>query len=248
MIYRYGQEGSCAKMIKGNGINDIMGKLEKDELINDITERTKFIKRERRDAEDLKIIDAFKRHIDQSESGICVLVTRKNSSGEYEDLDMELIRIAKEKEEKTGKKIKIVDMSEIDRKIYVLGISSKEIMEKLILEANTINDVESRVHIFVIPVSKTRGSKAPNRNLPDYVGILAINSIDDDAVGIDDKKDEWEKYFTEKYKELRFISAEDRDKYKMNSKYYKVTIWNQSFKNLEKREEKNKKLDHCWGS
>jgi hypothetical protein len=208
VIYRYGQEGDCAKMIEGNGIEDIMGKLEKDEEITDITERTKFIKKERKEADDLEIIEAFKRYVDQSDADFCILVTKKNSGGEYEDLDKELIKIAKEKEEKTGKRIKIVDGSEIDRKVYVLGIYSKEIMEKLILEAKTINDVESRVHIFVIPVAKIPGSKTSKHNLPDYVGILAINSIDDDVVGVDDKKDEWKKYFTEKYKELQFISTE----------------------------------------
>jgi len=208
VIYRYGQEGSYTKMIEGNGINDIMGKLEKDDVVKDITERTKFIKKERREADDLKIIDSFKRYIDQSESDFCILVTKKNSSGEYEDLDRELIKIAKEKEEKTGKLIRIVDISEIDRKTHMLGICSKEIMRKLILDIETISDAENRMNIFVIPISKKPGSKPSKHNLPDYVGILVINSIDDDVIGVNDKKDEWKKYFTEKYKELRFISTE----------------------------------------
>lgn len=211
VIYRYGQEGSCAKMIEGNGINDIIGKLEKDEVIKDITERTKFIKKEHREAGDLGIIDAFKRYIDQSdsqsESGLCILVTKKNSSGEYEDLDKELIKIAKEKEEKTGNRIKIVDISEIDRKTYMLGICSKEILRKLILEVNAITDVENRMHILVIPISKIPG-KIPKHNLRNYVGILAINSIDDDVIGVNDKKDEWKKYFTEKYNGLQFIDTD----------------------------------------
>ena len=206
VIYRYGQEGSCVKMFEGKGIYDLMGKFEKDEVIKGITERTEFIKKERREAEDSKTIEAFKRYIDQSDS--CMLVTQKNSSGEYEDLDKELIKIAKEKEENTGKKIKIIDRTEIDRKTYILGIFSKETMKKLILEAETISDAESRVHIFVMPVSKAPGSKGSKLNLHDYVGILAINSIEDDAVGVDDKKDEWKKYFTEKYKELQFISTD----------------------------------------
>jgi len=208
VIYRYGQEGSCAKMIEGNGIEDIMGKLEKDEEITDITERTKFIKKERKEADDLEIIESFKRYVDQSESDFCILVTKKNSSGEYEALDKELIKIAKEEEEKTGKRIKIVDASELDRKVYVLGICSKEIMQKLVLEAKIIGDIESRVYMFVVPVTKIPGSKASKLNLQDCVGILLINSIDDDVVGVDDKKDEWKKYFTEKYKDLRFISTE----------------------------------------
>lgn len=208
VIYRYGQEGFCAKMIEGNGIDDIMGKIEKDEVIKDITERTKFIKKERSDADNSEIIEGFKRYIDQSGSDPCILVTRKNSSGEYGELDKELIKVAKEKEEKTGNRIKIVDMSEIDRKIYVFGICSKEIMQKLYLDAKTINDVESRVHIFVFPTIKIPGSKASKVNLRDCVGILAINSIDDDVTRVDDKKDEWKKYFTEKYKELQFIGAD----------------------------------------
>lgn len=207
-IYRYGQEGSYAKMFEGNGMNDIMEKVEKDEVIKEITERTKFIMDERREADDQKVIEAFKRHTDQSDNATtCILVVRKNSDGEYGNLDNELIKIAKKKE-KSGKKIKIIDESEMDRKIYVLGISSKKILKKLELDAKTINDADNRVHIFVIPTSRCSGSKISTHNQPEYAGILAIISIDDDAANVNDKKDRWKKYFTEKYKALHFIGTE----------------------------------------
>lgn len=201
VLYRYSQEGSYANMFEGDGINDIMEKIEKDETINDIAEKTKFIRDENKEAEDLKTIEAFKRYIDQSDNDdICILVTRKNSSGEYEDLDKKLIEIA-EKEKRSGNKIKIVDGSEIDRKTYVLGINSKELAKKLELEANAINDADNRVHVFVFPAY---GSKGKNK----YAGILAISSIEDDVLNVNDNKDTWKKHFTEKYKGLTFISTE----------------------------------------
>lgn len=202
VLYRYGQEGYYAKMFEGNGINEIMEKVEKDEVIKDITEKTKFVRDEQKDAEDLKKIDAFKRYIDQSSGdSVCILVTRKNSDGEYEDIDKKLIEIAKEKEEKTGKKIKIIDESEVDKNIYVLGIESRDLIKKLEFEVDKINDADNRIHIFVLPVKK-------NEHQSKYAGILAIHSTEDDILGVSDEKDRWRTYFIEKYKKLSFIGNE----------------------------------------
>ncbi len=206
IIYRYCQEGNYIKGFEGNGIDEIMKKIEKDEVIKDMSDRTKFVENEQKEAENSKIIDDFKKYIDQSDKDGCVLVTRKNNNGEYEDLDKKLIEIAKEKEEKTGKKIKIVDESELDRKIYILGIGSDELIKKLILEAETINDSEvDRVNIFVMPTIKNKKFRDGKE---EFSGILAINSIDDDILDKDEIKDRWKKYFTEKYKELQFIGKE----------------------------------------
>lgn len=203
IIHRMGQEGGCVKGFEGKGIDDIMKKVEGDKIIKDITERTKFVKDEQKEAEDSKIIENFKKYVDQSDKDGCILLTRKNSNGEYEDLDKKLIEIAKEKEENTGKKIKIVDKSELDRKIYVFGIGSNELMKKLRLEADIINNSDvDRVYIFVMPIMKSNKFKDGK----EHAGILAINSIDDDILGIDEIKDRWKKYFTEKYEGLTFIS------------------------------------------
>jgi len=208
-IYRYGQEGSYAKMFEGDGINDIMEKVENDEVIKEITENTNFVTNERKEAEDLEMIEAFKRSVDQSDNDTtCILVVRKNNDGEYDNLDKELIKIAKEKEEKTGKQVKIIDESEINRKIYVIGICSKKILKKITVEVEKINDADSRIHIFVIPTSRRPWSKISTRHQPEYAGILAINSIDDDVTNVNDKKDIWKKYFAEKYKGLHFINIE----------------------------------------
>ena len=207
VIYRYGQAGYYVNLFEGNGFEEIMEKVDKDETIKDITDRTKFIKDEAKDAEDDNIIEAFKRYVDQSdEEDLCILVTKKDNSGNYNELDNELIKLAKEKE-KTGQKIKIIDESEIDKKVYILGIGSIELIKKLELDGNTMMEADNRIHIFVFPTHKNTGfndAKMQNK----YAGILTINSVEDDVTGVDDKKDSLKKYFTEKYKGLSFISAE----------------------------------------
>lgn len=205
LIYRYGQEGYYANLFEGKGFDEIMEKVEKDENIKEIAERTKFIKDEVKEAECQNTIDAFKRYLEQPEedNDCCILVTKKDNSGNYSRLDQELIKLAKEKE-KSGKKIKIIDESELDKKVYVLGINSKELVKKLELEANTMMEADDRIHIFVFPASMRSESKIQDK----YVGILTINSVEDDVIGNDDKKESLKKYFTEKYKGLAFISAE----------------------------------------
>lgn len=207
MIHRYGQAGCYVNLYEGDGFNDVMNKLEKDENIKEITERTKFINDEAKDAENQNTINAFKRYLDlPSDKDVCILVTKKDDRGNYDKLDMELIRLAKEKE-KTGKKIKIIDRSEIYNKFYILGISSKEQVNKLELEANTLMEADDRINIFVFPATKNTWSDK-SKIKQDCAGIIAINSIDDDVVGKDDRKESLKKYLTDRYSGLYFISSE----------------------------------------
>ena len=191
-IHRYNQAGSYATAIEGNGIDEILEKFEKDETIKEITEKTKFIRDEEKEAEDLKKIEAFKR-ID-----LGVLITKKKSDGGYEKLEEEFIRIAKQKEKNTGKKIKIIDESEIYNTVYTFCIVSKKLMKKLELDAKRIEDADGRILIQVVHIEKSG-------IYPNYVGILAISSVEDDVFETNDEKDKWRKYFTENYIELCFV-------------------------------------------
>lgn len=201
VVHRYGQAEGYATLVEGDGINDILEKFEKDEVIKDITEKTKFIRDEQKEAEDLKKIEAFKM------SDANILVTQKNSNGKYSDLDKRLIEIANEKEKETGNKIKIIDKSEISKTAYIFGIdcidcidSNSSLMKKLELEAKEIMDVDDRISIYIFP------GKLPGK-CSEYLGFLAIYSMEDDILGINDEKDRWRKYFTEKYTGISFIET-----------------------------------------
>ncbi len=192
IIYRYGEAESYATAIKGENFDNILEKFEKDEVLKEITEKTKFIRDEQKEIDNLKKIEAFKR------SDTNILVTRKNSKGEYDDLDLKLIEIAKKKEEMTGIKIKIVEETEIDRRVCILGITSKNLIKKLELEAKTICDADDRVFVLVLP-GKKYGK---------YDGLLAISSIEDDILGEDSTRIRFMEYFLNKYRELHFIGTE----------------------------------------
>lgn len=206
VIYRYGQTDSYATMIKGENFDNIVEKFEKDENIKEITEKTKFIRDEQREAENLGKIEAFKR------SDANILVTRKNEeTGEYPELDLKLIEIAKEKEERTGVKIKIVDETELDRRTCLLGILTtsdikqkklKILVKNLEREARTVSDADER--IFVHVSSKNDVLIAEKQ----YRVIIAITSIEDDILEKDDVKNKMKEYFLNKYKELCFIITE----------------------------------------
>lgn len=208
VLHRYGQAGAYTTLVEGNGINEIMEKLDNDEVIKDITEKTEFVRKEEADAKNFEIIEAFKRQVDDKiDDTPIILVTRKNKNGEYEELDKELIKIAKEKEEKTGNKIRIVDQSEVITKVYLLGITSKKVVRKIETESRSINDADNRVRIFVIP---TRAAKKNEK--AKYNGILTITSIEDDVIGINNIKDQWKKYFAEKYTGIEFIQVLELEK------------------------------------
>lgn len=183
MIYRFGQSDSYMTTIEGEGFDDLIKKCEEDPGVKEITERTKFIKKEKKEFEDLETIEAFKR------SDATILVTRKNKQGEYEELDKKLIKIAEEKEKETGVKIRIIDKSEIVKNVYLLGIENKELVKKLEVETEVIRDIDDRILIMV-----NRGNYHGK-----YVGVLAINSVDDDVIGNNVEKDRWKEYFINKY-------------------------------------------------
>ncbi len=193
LIYRFGQSDSYMTAIEGKGFDDLIGKFEKDPEIKRITERTQFIKDEKKEFEDSAKIDAFKR------SKADVLIVRRNKQGEYEKVDKRLIDIAKEKEKEIGVKIRIIDESEIVRNVYLLGICSKELVERLEVEIDTMDGIDNTMFILVRRAS--RDSK--------YKGVLAINSMKDDVIGNNVEKDRMKKYFMDKYdKELTFMCAD----------------------------------------
>jgi hypothetical protein len=193
LICRYGQSDSYMTAIEGEGFDDLMKKFENEPKIKEITERTQFIKDERKEFEDLAKIEAFKR------SNANVLVVGRNKQGEYEEVDKKLINVAKDKEKETGIKIRILDRSEIVKNVYLLGIDNKELVKKLEVETEAIQDIDDRIFIIV-----NRGDYKGN-----YVGILAINSIDDDVVGNNVEKDRWKEYFMNKYDEgLTYICTD----------------------------------------
>lgn len=183
LIYRFGQSDNYMTAIEGKCFDDIIEKFEKDPGIKEITERTQFIKDEKKEAEDLATIEAFKR------SDATILVTRRNKHGEYEELDKKLIDIAREKEIETGIKIKTIDRSEISKNVYLFGIDNKELMDKLEIEAESICDIDERAFILVNP-GNYKGK---------YEGVLAINSMEDDIGGNNTEKDRLKEYFMNKY-------------------------------------------------
>lgn len=206
VIYRYGQADSYATMIKGENFDNIVEKFEKDENIKEITEKTQFIRDEKKEAEKFEKIEAFKR------SDANILVTRKNKrTGEYEDLDLELIAIAKEKEEKTGIKIHIVDETELNRTVYLLGVSItsditqkklKILIKNLEREARTVSDADERIFVHVSSKNDVLITEKQ------YRVVIAIASIEDDILENDDVKNKMKEYFLNKYKDLCFISTE----------------------------------------
>ena len=71
-------------------------------------------------------------------------------------------------------------------------------MKKLELDAKRIEDADGRILIQVVNIEKSGIYQ-------NYVGILAISSVEDDVFETNDENDKWRKYFTENYKELCFI-------------------------------------------
>lgn len=192
VIHRYDEAQSYVKAVVGKGFDDIAEKYEKDTVLQEITKRTKFNRDERKEAENEQKIDAFKR------SDADILVTRKNkTTGELDDLDRKLIEIAKEKEEKTGKKIRIIDESEIEKKVYILGIHSKKVFNKIELEIKSIMEADERITMLVLK----------SKEYTEYVGYLAIDSINDNILGENVEKDKLLHYFTKKYTGLEFIET-----------------------------------------
>ena len=200
VIYRYKQAESYATVIKGENFDDMVEKFEKDENIKDITEKTQFLRDERKEAEKFEKIEAFKR------SDANILVVRKNSKGVYDELDLKLIALAKEKEEKTGIPIKIVEETEIKRKVYILGINSKKVFNKIELEIKSIMDADERITMLLLE-SKEYVTK--EKHTKEYVGILAIDSINDNISGENVEKNRWLHYFTKKYTGLEYIETVD---------------------------------------
>lgn len=193
LIYRFGQSDEYMTAIEGKGFDDLIEKFERDPGIKKITERTKFIKDEKKEFEDLATVEAFKR------SDATILVVRKNKQGEYEEIDKKLIDIAKEKEKETGIKIKIIDRSEIVKNVYILGIDNKKLVMKLEIEAEALCDADERSFILVY-----QGSYNGK-----YEGVLVINSLQDDIIGDNVEKDRLKEYFMNKYGEgLTFICAD----------------------------------------
>lgn len=196
VIQRYNEAENYINAIEGKGFDDIAEKYEKDDVLNEITESTKLMRDERKEAEDQQKIEAFKRQ------DVDILITRRNKkTGEYEDIDKKLIEIAKEKEQKTEKKIKIIDESELEPKIYILGIRSKKVLNKIELEIKSIEETDERIYILIFKSKQ-----------PEYAGFLVIRSINDDIVGNNDEKDRWRDYFMEKYTRLDFIDAQTMEK------------------------------------
>lgn len=192
-IYLFGQSDSYMTLIEGKGFDDLIEKFEKDPKIKEITERTQFIKDEKKEFEDLAKIEAFKR------SDATILVVGRNKHGEYEEVDKKLIDIAKEKEKETGVKIRILDRSEIVRNVYILGIDNKELVNKLEVEADAICDIDNRIVILV-----NKGNYKDK-----YEGILVLNSVDDDIVGNNVEKDRLKEYFMHEHgKGLTFICTD----------------------------------------
>jgi hypothetical protein len=190
VVYRYGQSDGYMTGIEGKDFNDMLSKLENEPVIKKITEKTQFLIKEKKEAEIASKIEAFKR------SDIDILTVRKDKkTGEYEEIDKRLIEIAKEKEKKTGKKIKIVDESEITKTIYLLGIGDEKLINKLELEAKLLNDVDERIMIMI-----AIGNVKYNEN---YVGVVAITSIEDDILGRDTEKDRLKNYLLSKYGGIR---------------------------------------------
>lgn len=199
VIQRYNEAESYIKAIVGKGFDDIAEKYEKDDVLNEITKSTKLLRDERKEAEDQQKIDAFKRQ------DIDILVTRRNKkTGEYQDIDKKLIEIAKEKEQKTGKKIKIIDESELEPKIYILGISSKKVLSKIELEIKSIEEADERIYLLIFKSKQ-----------PEYAGFLVIRSVNDDIIGDNNEKDRWRDYFTEKFSGLDFIDTITMDRLKV---------------------------------
>lgn len=197
VIQRYNEAESYITAIEGKGFDDITEKYENDDVLNEITEKTKFQRDERKEAEDQQKIDSFKRQ------DVDILLTRRNKkTGEYEDIDKKLIEIAKEKEQKTGKKIKIIDESELEPKIYILGIRSKKVSNKIELEIKSIEEADERIYILIF-----------NSQQPEYVSFLVIRSINDDILGNNEEKDRWRDYFIEKFTELNFIETKTLEKF-----------------------------------
>lgn len=191
-IYRFGQSDSYITGIEGKGFEDLIEKFEKEPEIKRITERTQFIKDERKEFEDLSNIEAFKR------SNATVLVVRRNKQGEYEEIDKKLMNIAREKEKETGIKINIVDGNDIVKSVYLLGIDNKELVKKLEIEVEAMQNVDDRLNLLV----------SHGDYIGKYKGILAINSIDDDVIGNNVEKDRMKEYFMNKYGGLTFICME----------------------------------------
>lgn len=193
MIYRFGQSDSYMTAIEGKGFDDVISKFEKEPIVKEITERTRFIRNEKKEFEDNQKIEAFKR------SKVDVLVVQKNKLGEYEDIEKKLIEVAKEKEKETGIKIKIIDRAEIVKNVYIFGITNEKLVEKLEIDAETMFDVDGRLLIFVFP----------GEFMGKYKGALTIDSLEDDILENNIEKDILKKYFMEKYgKGLCFIGKE----------------------------------------
>ena len=193
MIFRFGQSDSYMTGIEGNGFDDLIEKFEKEPVVKEITERTKFIRDEKKEFEYNQKIDAFKR------SKAEILVVHRNKLGEYEDIDKKLMEIAKEKEKETGVKIRIIDNDEIVKNVYLLGIENERLVEKLEMEANEMMDTDERLFIFVFP----------GELMGKYKGVLAINSLEDDILENNVEKDRLKEYFMQKYsEELCFVGKD----------------------------------------
>jgi hypothetical protein len=188
-IYRYGQSDRYITGIEGKGFEDLIEKFEKEPEIKRITERTQFIKDERKEFEDLSKIEAFKR------SNATVLIVRRNKQGEYEEIDKKLMNVAREKEKETGIKIKIIDENDIVKNVYLLGIDNKELVKKLEIDVESLQNIDDRIFLLV-----SQGNYNGK-----YEGVLAINSIDDDIFGENVEKDRMKEYFMNKYEGLTFI-------------------------------------------
>lgn len=193
MIFRFGQSDRYITKIEGKGFDDIIEKFENEPMVKEITEKTKFIRDEKKEFEYSQKIEAFKR------SKASVLIVHRNELGEYEEIDKRLMEIAKEKEKETGVKIKIVGEDEIVKNVYLLGIENEKLFEKLEMDANMMMETDERLSIFVFP----------GEFMGKYKGALTINSLTDDISENDVEKDRLKKYFMERYGEgLSFVGRD----------------------------------------
>ncbi len=199
MIYRFGQSDRYMTAIEGKGFDDVITKFEKEPVVREITEKTKFIRNEKKEFEDNQKIEAFKR------SKADVLIVHRNKLGEYEDIDKKLIEVAKEKERETGVKIKIIDDEEIVKNVYIFGITNEKLVRILEIDVKTMFDADERLLIFVFA----------GEFMGIYKGVLTIGSLEDDINENDIEKDRLKKYFMEKYGEgLCFICKEKVERIK----------------------------------
>ena len=199
MIYRFGQSERYMTAIEGKGFDDVITKFEKEPIVKEITERTKFIRNEKKEFEDNQKIEAFRR------SKADMLVIQKNKLGEYENIEKRLIEVAKEKERETGVKIRIVDRDEIVKNVYLFGITNEKLVRILEIDAKTMFDADERLFIFVFP----------GEFMGNYKGALTIGSLEDDINENDIEKDRLKKWLMEKYGEgLCFICKEKLERIK----------------------------------